>query len=87
MPKAVFYGELRLGKRDRAGALRKRFKDQLKQQLSAASMPCRERLGKHCQRQEQLESESQGLFKQHDFGTSKGFEPVAFAFALQCSTS
>ena len=39
MPKAVFFGELRQGKRDR-GAPRKRFKDQLKQQLSAsASFP------------------------------------------------
>ena len=38
MPKAVFYDELRQGKRDR-GAPRKRFKDQLKQQLSAASIP------------------------------------------------
>ena len=38
MPKAVFHGELRQGKRDR-GAPRKLFKDQLKQQLSAASIP------------------------------------------------
>ena len=33
MPKAVFCGELKQGKRDR-GAPKKRFKDQLKQQLS-----------------------------------------------------
>ena len=38
MPKAVFYGEMCEGKRDR-GAPKKRFKDQLKQQLSAAGIP------------------------------------------------
>ena len=37
MPKAVFYGELAQGKRDR-GAPRKRFKDQLKRQLNAAGI-------------------------------------------------
>ena len=36
MPKAVFYGELSQGKRDR-GAPRKRFKDQLKRQLTQAN--------------------------------------------------
>ena len=36
MPKAVFYSELRQGKRDR-GAPRKRFKGQLKRQLSQAN--------------------------------------------------
>eukprot|EP00058_Branchiostoma_floridae_P013920 XP_002599408.1 hypothetical protein BRAFLDRAFT_102686 [Branchiostoma floridae] len=38
MPKAVFYGELCLGKRAR-GAPRKRYKDQLKQQLRVAGIP------------------------------------------------
>ena len=38
MPKTVFYGELSQGKRNR-GAPRKRFKDQLKRQLRAASIP------------------------------------------------
>ena len=37
MPKAVFYGELSQGKRDR-GAPRKRFKDQLKRQLTQAGI-------------------------------------------------
>ena len=37
MPKAVFYGELRDGKRKR-GAPKKRFKDQLKQQLNLTSI-------------------------------------------------
>ena len=37
MPKAVFYGELCEGKRDR-GAPRKRFKDQLKRQLTQAGI-------------------------------------------------
>ena len=37
MPKAVFYGELSQGKRDR-GAPRKRFKDQLKRQLTQADV-------------------------------------------------
>ncbi|KAI8499112.1 hypothetical protein Bbelb_228760 [Branchiostoma belcheri] len=41
MPKAVFYGELCQGKRDR-GAPRKRFKDQLKRQLIAADIPVKE---------------------------------------------
>eukprot|EP00058_Branchiostoma_floridae_P021032 XP_002606522.1 hypothetical protein BRAFLDRAFT_91894 [Branchiostoma floridae] len=41
MPKAVFYGELCQGKRDR-GAPRKRYKDQLKHQLSSAGIPVRE---------------------------------------------
>ena len=35
MPKAVFFSELREGKRDR-GAPRKRYKDQLKRQLAQA---------------------------------------------------
>lgn len=38
LPKAVFYGELCEGKRDR-GAPKKHFKDKLKQQLSAAGIP------------------------------------------------
>ena len=37
MPKAVFYGKLSQGKRDR-GAPRKRFKDQLKRQLTQAGI-------------------------------------------------
>ena len=37
MPKAVFYGELSQGKRD-CGAPRKRFKDQLKRQLTQAGI-------------------------------------------------
>ena len=37
MPKAVFYGELSEGKRDR-GAPRKRFKDQLKRQLTLGNI-------------------------------------------------
>ena len=37
MPKAVFYGELSQGKRDR-GAPHKRFKDQLKRQLTEAGI-------------------------------------------------
>ncbi|KAL8567715.1 hypothetical protein ACOMHN_009023 [Nucella lapillus] len=37
MPKAVFFGQLKQGKRDR-GAPRKRFKDQLKKQLSLAGI-------------------------------------------------
>ena len=51
MPKAVFYGELRQGKRD-TGAPRKRFSEQLKQQLSAASI--QEKLMKHFQKWEKL---------------------------------
>ena len=43
LPKAVFYGELCQGKRDR-GAPRKRFKDQLRRQLRAAEIP--EKAGK-----------------------------------------
>ena len=39
IPKAVFYGELVEGKRNR-GAPRKRFKDQLKKQLSQAGINC-----------------------------------------------
>ena len=38
LPKAVFYGELKEGKRDR-GAPRKRYKDQLRRQLKAADIP------------------------------------------------
>ena len=38
LPKAVFYGELYQGKRDR-GAPRKRYKDQLRRQLRAADIP------------------------------------------------
>ncbi|CAH1266354.1 Hypp3340 [Branchiostoma lanceolatum] len=41
MPKAVFYSELCQGKRDR-GAPRKRYKDQLKRQLSSAGIPVKE---------------------------------------------
>ena len=37
MPKAVFFSELQLGKRDR-GAPRKRYKDQLKRQLAQAGI-------------------------------------------------
>ena len=37
MPKAVFFGELQEGKRDR-GAPRKRYKDQLKRQLTQAGI-------------------------------------------------
>ena len=37
MPKAVFFGELQEGKRDR-GSPRKRYKDQLKRQLAQAGI-------------------------------------------------
>ena len=39
MPKAVFFSELKDGKRDR-GAPRKRYKDQLKRQLAQAGISC-----------------------------------------------
>ena len=38
MPKAVFFGELREGKR-KCGAPKKRYKDQLKNQLSLTEIP------------------------------------------------
>ncbi|KAI8484474.1 hypothetical protein Bbelb_377450 [Branchiostoma belcheri] len=43
MPKAVFYGELCQRKREKQGSPRKRFKDQLKRQLTAADIPVRGR--------------------------------------------